>query len=157
MLYFGSKKGAELTLLEKSGNDFDQCALLMALLRAANYTNASYQFGWMELPYDSTNHMDLHHWLQLSLTNSVWNTTSNYLDTLVRVYRGYPADAAIWGNNLFAFQRIWVKLTIGSTNYNLDPSFKVSEPIAGISIPSAINFNSNSLMSAAGGTDTGIP
>src|SRR6266478_1740501 len=28
VLYFGSKKGAQLTLLEKSGNDFDQCALL---------------------------------------------------------------------------------------------------------------------------------
>ena len=33
--YFGSKNGAQLTLLEKSGNDLDQCALLMALLRAA--------------------------------------------------------------------------------------------------------------------------
>ena len=32
VLYFGSKKGAQLTLLEKSGNDFDQCALLVALL-----------------------------------------------------------------------------------------------------------------------------
>src|SRR2546428_10189399 len=46
VLYFGSKKGAQLTLLEKSGNDFDQCALLVALLRAAGYTNAGYQFGW---------------------------------------------------------------------------------------------------------------
>ena len=27
VLYFGSKKGANLTLLEKSGNDFDQSAL----------------------------------------------------------------------------------------------------------------------------------
>jgi transglutaminase-like putative cysteine protease len=39
VLYFGSKKGANLTLLEKSGNDFDQSALLMAMLRAAGYTN----------------------------------------------------------------------------------------------------------------------
>ena len=38
VFYFGSKKGAELTLLEKSGNDFDQCALLVALLRAGGYT-----------------------------------------------------------------------------------------------------------------------
>ncbi|MGH7979144.1 MAG: transglutaminase domain-containing protein, partial [Limisphaerales bacterium] len=44
VLYFGSKKGAELTLLEKSGNDFDQCALLVALLRAAGYS-PSYEFG----------------------------------------------------------------------------------------------------------------
>ena len=52
VLYFGSKKGAELTLLEKSGNDFDQWALLVALLRAAGYNNAAYQFGWMGVPYD---------------------------------------------------------------------------------------------------------
>ena len=52
VLYFGSKKGAALTLLEKSGNDFDQCALLVALLRAAGYNNVGYQFGWMWLPYD---------------------------------------------------------------------------------------------------------
>src|SRR5207248_9750723 len=67
VLYFGSKKGAQLTLLEKSGNDFDQCALLVALLRAAGFTNtgysAGYEFGPMSLPYDSADHQDLHHWL----------------------------------------------------------------------------------------------
>ena len=46
------KKVQELTLLEKSGNDFDQCALLVALLQAAGYNNAAYQFGWMGVPYD---------------------------------------------------------------------------------------------------------
>ena len=130
VLYFGAKKGAELTLLEKSGNDFDQCALLVALLHAANYTNTVYEFGWMELPYDSAaDHKDLHHWLQLSLVNTNWGYTSNYLRTLIYGIRGYPATAAIWDNNTFAFQRLWVKLSIGSTNYYLDPSFKVSEPI----------------------------
>lgn len=38
VFYFGSKKGAQLTLLERSGNDFDQCALLVALLRAGRDT-----------------------------------------------------------------------------------------------------------------------
>src|SRR5689334_11868520 len=74
IVYFGSKKGAELTLLEKSGNDFDQCALLVALLRAAGYTNSQwsdkgvgYQFGWMLLPYDNPDgsHRDIHHWFGL--------------------------------------------------------------------------------------------
>jgi hypothetical protein len=43
--YFGSKKGAQLTLLEKSGNDFDQSALLTALLNAAGYNNTGYEFA----------------------------------------------------------------------------------------------------------------
>ncbi len=45
VLYFGSKKGAALTLLKKSGNDFDQSALLVVLLRAAGHTNVAYPFG----------------------------------------------------------------------------------------------------------------
>lgn len=155
VLYFGAKKGAELTYLEKSGNDFDQCALLVALLRSAGYTNLAYQFGWMKLPYDSADHKDLHHWLQLSLSNTNWNYTSNYLNELIYWYRGYPARAAIWDTNTFAFQRVWVVLTNGASVYYLDPSFKVSEPISGINLQTATGFNSTNLLSAAGGTDTG--
>lgn len=154
VLYFGSKKGAALTLLEKSGNDFDQCALLVALLRAAGQTNIGYQFGWMKLPYESADHQDLRHWLQLSLTNTNWNTTSNYLSFLFQNYRHYPTNgtAAIWGANTFGFQRVWVTLTNGATVYYLDPAFKVSEPISGLDLATATGFSSNTLMSVAGGT-----
>jgi len=49
--YYGSKKGAHLTLLEGSGNDFDQAALLVALLRAAGQT-ASYEYGPCTFSYN---------------------------------------------------------------------------------------------------------
>ena len=154
VLHFGSKKGAELTLLEKSGNDFDQSALLVALLRAAGYTDASYQFGWVQMPYDNPDgsHRDLHHWLGLSLVNTDWPTTADYLDYLFKTQRFYPITASNLGNNTFAFQRVWVKLPIGGTNYLLDPAFKVSEPIVGINLPAATGFDSNNLMTAAAGT-----
>jgi RHS repeat-associated protein len=145
-LYFGSKKGAELTLLEKSGNDFDQCALLVALLRAAGYTNAGYQFGWMPIPFDSSDgsHRDLHHWLQLNFTNNNWSATSDYLNNLFIFWRSYPNNtgnfSSNFGNNTFAFQRVWVTLTIGSTTNYLDPAFKVSEPIAGIDLANAMYY-----------------
>lgn len=163
VLYFGSKKGAELTLLEKSGNDFDQSALLVAMLRAAGY-NATEQFGWMGLPYDATDgsHNDLHHWLQLNLTNTNWSYTSNYLVNLFFTTRGYPTMDFLSSyppytdTNTFLFQRVWVTATINSTNYWLDPSFKVSEPVTNIiNLASAMGFSSNSVMSATGGTDTG--
>lgn len=35
--YYGSKKGAHLTLMEMGGNDYDQSSLLIALLRASGY------------------------------------------------------------------------------------------------------------------------
>jgi RHS repeat-associated protein len=155
-IYFGSQKGAELTLLEKSGNDMDQCSLLIALLNAAGYTNTAYQFGWMELPLDNPDgsHNDLHHWLRLNLTSSNWTNNANYLDDLIYFTAGYPDDAAIWGTNIFGFQRTWVTLTIGSTNYLLDPSFKVSEPVTGINLTNVMGVSSNSLMSITGGTVT---
>ncbi|MDE3100210.1 MAG: RHS repeat protein, partial [Verrucomicrobiota bacterium] len=155
--YFGCKKGAELTLLEKSGNDFDQCALLVALLRAAGYSDASYQFGWMLLPYDSTDgsDRDLHHLLNLDLTNSNWSTTTSFLDNYFGFERGYPITAHNWGNNIYGFQRVWVTVTVGGTVYNLDPSFKVTERIPGIDLPTAMGFSSNALMNAAGGVDFG--
>jgi RHS repeat-associated protein len=154
--YFGSKKGAELTWLEKSGNDFDQCALLVALLRAAGYSDASYQFGWMLLPYDNANHQDLHHFLNLDLTNSNWSTTTSFLDNYFGFERGYPITAHNWGNNIYGFQRVWVMVTVGGTVYNLDPSFKVTERISGIDLPTAMGFSSNALMAAASpGLDVG--
>ena len=87
------KKGRNLTLLEKSGNDFDQCALLVALLSAAGYSNnVAYQFGWEQIPYDDpySYDYDLHHWWQLTLNNTNWTTTVNYVLNLLGS-RGYPA------------------------------------------------------------------
>jgi RHS repeat-associated protein len=158
VFYYGSKKGATLTLLEKSGNDFDQCALLVALLRAAGYNNAAYQFGWMGVPYDATDgtHNDLHHWLNLSLSNTNWSgNTFSYLDRLFG-NRGYPFAYDMGDNNTLIFQRVWVTLPIGGTNYYLDPAFKVSEPVTNtINLVLAMGYSSNALMTAAGGTGTG--
>ncbi|MGP8201383.1 MAG: RHS repeat domain-containing protein [Limisphaerales bacterium] len=153
--YFGSKKGAELTLLERSGNDFDQCALLSALLQAAGYSPA-YQFAMLKMPYDNpTNHQDLHHWLRLNFYNTNWSYTSNFFAYFVEA-RGYPA----WNDfppdtNTIAFQRLWVTLTIGGTTYYLDPAFKVSEPVTGTNLASAMGLNTNTLLTGAAGTDGG--
>ena len=172
ILYFGSKKGANLTLLEKSGNDFDQCALLVALLSAAGYSNSvQYEFGWQEIPYDDPHdqNYDIHHWWQLTLPNTNWDNTIQYITDLTVVIRGYPLVYYVTDgeNNNFYIQRTWVQLTIGSTAYQLDPAFKISEFNSGLQQSSEGSWiysemaagnlisTSNSLMSAAGGTDTG--
>ena len=172
VLYFGSKKGANLTLLEKSGNDFDQSALLVAMLHAAGYTNAQYQFGWQEIPYDDPygDDYDLKHWWQLTLNNTNWTNTVNYVFDLAMNERGYPdfyyddlpGDAINGYTNNFDIQRTWVSVTIGSQAYQLDPAFKISEPVStlsGFSLTNAMGGSgttiSNALLSAAGGTNTG--
>jgi RHS repeat-associated protein len=152
VFYFGAKKGAQLTLLEKSGNDFDQCALLVSLLRAAGYSPL-YEFGLLQMPYDSQSHddFDVHHWLALTQVNTNWSTTHTFLSTLLGT-RGYPNNAffTITGDsNTVVFHRVWVKLTLGTTNYYLDPAFKISEPIAGITLASGMGLNTNSFVTAA--------
>jgi len=46
--YYGIKKGADATLIEKAGNDFDQSALLISLLRYSEYP-AKYERGQIKL------------------------------------------------------------------------------------------------------------
>ncbi|MFN3409055.1 MAG: RHS repeat-associated core domain-containing protein [Limisphaerales bacterium] len=153
VLYFGSKKGAQLTLLEGSGNDFDQCALLVALLRAAGH-EAEYEFGVLEMPIDAPDQFDVRHWLGLSLINTNWSATQSYFSYVLGA-RGYPYLAFPGGGtNKIAFHRVWVKLTVGSTNFYLDPAFKITEPVAGIDLVAATGLSSNTLMSVAGGTAT---
>jgi RHS repeat-associated protein len=152
--YYGSKKGAELTLLERSGNDFDQCALLSALLQASGYS-PTYQYAMLKMPYDTNTLQDLHHWLGLNFNNTNWVTTSNYFAYLVGtrgapVWYTFPPDT-----NTIALPRVWVALTIAGTNYYLDPAFKVSLPVTGQNLATATGLTSSALWSAAGGTDTG--
>ena len=154
--YFGSLKGAELTLLERSGNDFDQCALLSALLQASGYS-PGYQFGYLQMPYDSANHQDIHHWLTLSLQNTNFSgNTLNYFNYLLGS-RGFYAPFAYFNNdtNTLILQRIWVILPMGGTNYYLDPAFKVSEPVGGTNLASAMGLSVSTLTNQAAGTDTG--
>ena len=159
VLYFGSIKGAELTLLEQSGNDFDQCALLVALLQAAGYS-PSYGFGLQRIPYQATNGTvnDLQHWWQLNLTSNNWSSVRSYLSKFLG-QRGYYINFDMGNSNDLAFHRVWVMVTIGGTTYNLDPAFKINQPVAalsGFSLSTGIGSStvSNDLIVAAAGTDT---
>lgn len=64
--YFGSKKGPQLTLLERSGNDLDQCRLLMELLRCSGYDPWVSQEEQL-LPYKHSSGRDIMNWLGFPL------------------------------------------------------------------------------------------
>ena len=166
--YFGSKKGAYLTLLEGSGNDFDQCALLVALLRAATTNNPTvnnytvhYQFGMMRIPYESPDNLDLKHWLGLKFSGGPGNGDDD-LDLIDNVYAGggFPlyqqnfVDPNLnrfvlvpWVNGpdktSFFVHRVWVKLhdNVHGTDSYLDPGFKTGNPIGGLDLSTAMGLN----------------
>lgn len=104
--YWGSMKGAEETLRQKSGNDADQATLLVALLRAANFP-ARYIKGTIDFFPD---------------IERAKNLTG--LDDPAKVYTflqkaGIPVKPVIAGGGIANFQieHVWVETFIPYSNY----------------------------------------
>jgi len=115
--YYGLTKGAALCLIEKSGNDFDQCALLAALLVESGYTPI-YHYGTMTIPLNAANDMDMLSWLPATNSNGVkrilnWTGNPNFNPT---------------GSN-FNPVRVWIEVEVDGTARLLDPAYKHYEDL----------------------------
>jgi RHS repeat-associated protein len=153
--YFGSHKGAKMTLLEQSGNDFDQCALLVALLRAASFS-PTYEFGMIEVPYSAGNQQDYQHWVGATMPNTNWTSTLQ-LFANINGNGGFPYASYFGGDtNDLLFHHVWVQLTLNGTNYELDPAVKVYQQVSRSNLDSAMQLNVNTLISdvSSGSTAT---
>lgn len=129
--YFGLRKGPTLTLLDRAGNDFDQAALLVALLRASGYT-ARYAQGSMKMPLDAVANwvgMDKDSRLADNLLNSV----------------GIPYDKT---RDSYVVQRVWVWLNYQGNNYQLDPAYKEYRVYPTIDVGSLIGYDQQDFLAA---------
>ncbi len=153
--YYGCKKGAYLTYLERSGNDADQSALLVALWRAAGIS-CQYVWGWGELPISAANNVDWYHYLGADGVQDVGNGNTS-LDQLVWL-RGEPTygwwDGSFLANSK-GMARVWVQTNVNGTLKSYDPSFKLIQPVAGLAVASLMNYNRASLLSSLGAGTTG--
>ena len=139
--YFGSLKGATLTYLDGSGNDFDQASLTIALLRASGYT-AQYVYGRMSIPdHGTADNKDMQHWLGVDADSS---TVSQVLGN-----GGIPAT---YSSPNWLVDRIWVEATIDGATYALDPAFKMYEKTQGCLPQTAMGYDRAALSQAIGGT-----
>ncbi|OHX34394.1 hypothetical protein BJL95_17130 [Methylomonas sp. LWB] len=138
--YYGALKGPYLTLKERSGNDFDQAAVLVELLRAAGYT-ANYQYGSMSIPLSAANNNDMAHWLG---TDADATRIGNIIGS-----GGIPAT--IVNGTSVTLDRVWVVANINATNVALDPAFKSSSKQSGINLATAMGYDKTALLNAAGG------
>ena len=137
--YYGSLKGATLTYLDSSGNDFDQASLMVALLRASGYA-AQYIYGTLSIPASgASGQKDMQHWLGVTNNSVVSNILTN---------GGIPYTS---GSN-YEVDRVWVRATIDGTTYVFDPAFKVYETVSGIDLADAMGYDQTQLLSVAGGT-----
>ncbi|TVP74977.1 MAG: hypothetical protein EA353_14735, partial [Puniceicoccaceae bacterium] len=176
--YWGSYKGATLTLLEGSGNCFDISSLMIALLRESGYT-ADYRYGvrrvsdWdMEewyglaiyggsaLPFEDYTDSELVAkygilpWFDPQNANDVydWRFMLNRLE--FSVGRGYPIiDTAFGFGVAWDIPHVWVEVDVDGTTYELDPSFKLKASAGtAIDLATATQYDRSDLLAAASGT-----
>ena len=81
--YYGSFKGAQQTLLEGAGNDFDQASLLIAMLRVSQI-EARYAYGTIEVAVEK-------------VMNWVGGATDPRMAGAILASKGIPAKLIIVG------------------------------------------------------------
>lgn len=127
--YWGSLKGATQTLLDRTGNDLDQAALLIALLKAGGY-DCSYVQGTMNVSLS-----DAAEWLGCG-ESQVTNVLS----------AGGIGRVVINGD--VAVNRFWVRLTVGSTTNQADPAYKPCARIVPVDLAAHLGYTRTNLLSA---------
>ena len=179
--YYGSKKGAQLTLLEASGNDKDQCALLVSLLRAAGY-QPKYVTIYSLIPYDTSapaysgasplTVCSGVSWLGLDPTpypgiavnpgDKPTGWTDDQFKKSFQLYNyfrsaGFPQGGtgilASYPSCIIAPRTI-VRVTIGGSSVLWDPSAKLLAGKDALNLVTATNFNKANFLNAIGGTIT---
>jgi RHS repeat-associated protein len=165
--YFGSKKGAHLTLLEGSGNEHDQCALLVSLLRAAGL-NPGYKYGPCTFSYSQMakwlgiSTSPFSHWTNAQLTAYYYpggGAPSGFPTAAHRQFltiyefltpRGYPYVDFFSqsGVNFFSIPHVWVELD----GKKLSPSLKYQTIQSGIDLTAATGYSRSQILTDAAGS-----
>lgn len=144
--YYGFKKGAYQTLLDRAGNDADQSALLVALLSAADDSiELTYQYGILRIPTADASATD---------TAASWFGVDNTKDAVSRVIykNALPLHeiSDLWTD----LDRIWIKATIQGTPHQLDPAFKPHHRQSPLEFTNLMGYVRSTLLTAAGGDST---
>jgi RHS repeat-associated protein len=144
--YYGGERGAYLTYLERAGNDIDQCALLGALLKSANYT-PTYRLSWLWVPRVAAagpNRVGAYEWLGVTDDVGVASVLQNFSPT----FDDIPGTVR--------FLNMWVEVSlpnIGEVKFvpNLKPHTVGRQP----SLDALSGYTWSGITGAAGATQTG--
>jgi transglutaminase-like putative cysteine protease len=153
---WGSIQGAQMALLTKQGNAFDNASLLVALLRASGI-HARYVTGTIQLPIEK-----------------VMNWAGGFTDPTAALdfmsSGGIPMKGLVSGGKIVAAQmeHVWVEAWInynpsrgakhingkGDTWISLDPSYKQYTFTNGIDIKTAVPFDAQTFLNQVKSTAT---
>jgi len=172
--YAGCKKGALVTLLERSGNDFDQCALLVALFNAAKaniatrqkdssqtlptFTDVRYNFGTHNVSagtptYDDPtvtipNNRGFYNWL--GVTHGDWLDAYNVIIAGGGIVSGIETGPD--GVSL-SLERVWVQFTFAGVTYQVDPAFKTYRYLSALPWRANMGFQDATINAATAGPE----
>ncbi|MFC1851214.1 RHS repeat-associated core domain-containing protein [candidate division CSSED10-310 bacterium] len=135
---YGFHRGVTMTLLDRRGNDFEQTALLIALMREAGYS-ASFIYGSINLTP-----IQIDSWLGVGTDPDVLELYLGGGGLLGTVNRS--------GQTLLSvdLDHVWAKVNIGGTDYVFDPSFKSHTMKSGINLNTAMGYDKSTFLSNAG-------
>ena len=144
---FGSHKGAMGALLDKSGGDFAQASLMIALLRASGHT-ANYVYGTVR--YTPA---EVENWLGLTTSPAeavgAWVIASGRFPfspyNVVATTNAQPSGDLTY----LDLERVWVEVDIDGTLYHFDPSFKQRVRHTGIDLAAAMGYSQSAFLSSA--------
>jgi YD repeat-containing protein len=143
---FGLQEGSRGVILNGRGTAFDQAQFLVDLLREADAKasrgyNPAYQLGR----------------IQLSAADfAAWTGVNDAaIATRLLANGGIPATVTGSGSSFtVSMLHIWVRATIGGTNYLFDPGYKPSVATAGMAWAASTGYSQTALLASAGGTKT---
>jgi RHS repeat-associated protein len=144
--YRGAKKGSLTTLVELSGNDYDQSLLLKDLLAAAGF-QAILNHGINWIPYQSADNADIRHWLGLPQAAYA----NDHADRML-LDRGTKSSEASKNATHIQLKRTWVEATIQGQAVQMDPSFKKYEMVSGMDLVAASAYQRNAILGQLAGT-----
>ncbi|MFE0758996.1 DUF6531 domain-containing protein [Inquilinus sp. NPDC058860] len=152
---WGSKKGALVTYLDHRGNNIDQNVLFVALLRQSCIT-ANFRYGAIAYaPAALANLFGIDNDAAIfnnTLANGGFSACVEVAPPACTNTGGAPQQVAV--------DVVWTEATVGSTTYELDPSFKSYAAYTPIDIGAAMGYAQGSFLSdALGGSSavSGLP
>ncbi|MBU0677673.1 MAG: hypothetical protein KJ626_06120 [Verrucomicrobia bacterium] len=131
---FGSRNGATATLFAKRGNDLDHCALLIALLKAAN-------------PASDARYIEAQVVYSTSFLGGLLGING---DQVLSHLGNCHIPAAYYASSSYIqMYHYWVETTINGTNYVLDTAFKEYDSTTALDILSIAGYSRTQFLARA--------
>lgn len=138
---YGLQKGGLGALIDGCGNAFDQADLMVQLLTQAGYT-ARYVSGEIRL-WEA----DWRAWLNTDNNAwAVWSAVNLLGNGGIPVTPTWDTTNFVWYIDV---SHVWVKVTIGGTDYYFDPARKTYTNTTGVNLATATGYNQSTLLSSA--------